>query len=70
MLVISIDMTVILPLDAETDAGSKSSENKLRGFEEFTAKLQLEEAKVNAKLSRVENQNHEMMLRASPSKRC
>ena len=34
-------MTVILPLDAETDAGSKSSENKIRGFEEFTAKLQL-----------------------------
>ncbi len=54
-------MTVILPLDAETNVGSKSSENKIRGFEEFTAELQLEEAKVNAKLSRVENQNHEMM---------
>ena len=66
----TVIMTVILPLDAETDAGSKSSENKIRGFEDFTAKLQLEEAKVNAKLSRAENQNHEMMLRASPSKRC
>ena len=63
-------MTVILPLDAETDAGSKSSENKIRGGEEFTAKLQLEEAKVDTKLSRVENQNHEMMLWACPSKRC
>jgi hypothetical protein len=28
------------------------------GFEEFTAKLQLEEGKVNAKLRRVDNQNH------------
>lgn len=66
----TVIMTVILPLDAETDAGSKSSENKIRGVEEFTAKLQLEEAKVNAKLSKVENQNHKMMLRASSSKRC